>query len=135
MDCQLDSNCCSLGLSEQTDLTYKQIQQGFDNHNRCYIEYHGKKEKTQQGGLYHRKVQFKNVRHYILADDAYIPPEKHQLQANRDIDTNVAEIFSVYLSFISRFADADPTGDTRFYHRPLVCDKNGIPSFSQQVVG
>ena len=61
MDCQLDSNCCSLGLSEQTDLTYKQIQQGFDNHNRCYIEYQGKKENTHQGGLHHRKVQFKNV--------------------------------------------------------------------------
>ena len=39
------------------------------------------------------------------------------------------------MSFISRFADADPTGDTRFYHRPLANDKNGIPSFSQQVVG
>ena len=58
-----------------------------------------------------------------------------QLQASRDIVPNVAEIFSVYLSFISRFAYADPTGNTRFYHRPLANDKNGIPSFSQQVVG
>ena len=65
-----------LRLSKQTDLTYNQIQQGFDNHNRPYIEYHGKKEKTPQGGLHHRKVQFKNVRHCVLADDAYIPSEK-----------------------------------------------------------
>ena len=85
--------------------------------------------------MHHWKVQFKNVRHYVLADDAYIPPEKDQLQASRDIVTNVAEIISVYLSFISRFADADPTGDSRFYHRPLANEKNGIPSFSQQVVG
>ena len=33
-----------LRFSEQTDLTYKQIEQGFDNPNRRYMEYHAKKE-------------------------------------------------------------------------------------------
>ena len=50
----------------------------------------GKKEETRQGGLHHRKVQFKNARHYVLADDAYIPSEKDQLQASGDIVTNLA---------------------------------------------
>ena len=33
-----------LRFSEQTDLTYKQIEQGFDNPNRRYMEYHAMKE-------------------------------------------------------------------------------------------
>ena len=53
------------------------------------------RKKKQQSGLHHWKAQFKKVRHYFLADDAYIPPEKDQLKASRDIVTNVAEIFSV----------------------------------------
>ena len=41
-----------LRLSEQTDLTYKKIKQGFDSHNRRYIEYHGKKEKKKTAGRF-----------------------------------------------------------------------------------
>ena len=124
-----------LRLSEQEHLTYKQVIQGCDGEGRRYIEYNGGQDKTHQGGLRHRKVAFKQVRHYIADSDAYFPPASDQTQASQDIVCSVADVLTVYLSLISEFAKDSTDGDTRFYHRPLANGKDGIPRFSRQVVG
>jgi hypothetical protein len=95
------------GLDEHRDLQCSQIVLGLDE-NGSFITFNGRSSKSMKGGLKHRKLTAKYIKHYV------------DITCNRNLFT----IYQHYLVAVGNDGD--------FYKRPL----NGLPiRFSKQNIG
>ncbi|XP_060562763.1 uncharacterized protein LOC132722310 [Ruditapes philippinarum] len=102
-------NCKLFGLrgyDEHRNLETDQFEIGSDS-NEKFIVYTGKNSKTYNGGLKHRRIEPKVIKHYN----------------NRQ---NIVDYYDQYLKSV---------GDGSFYKRPINSQKPGDVRFSNQVVG
>ncbi|XP_033727613.1 uncharacterized protein LOC117316943 [Pecten maximus] len=105
-------NCKLFGLramDEHRGLQCDQFVCGSDN-TGTFIQFDGRTSKNIQGGLKHRKLEAKSIKHYSVSGE----------------ERSLYDIYKVYLEKIN----TDPTGP--FYRRPL--DGPG-QRFSSQPVG
>ena len=109
-------NCKVFGLrsyDEHRNLCCSQYVKKVDEHGRVYLEYTDYGNKTNRGGLTNLKLQAKCIRQYENESD-----EEHC----------VVNIFEKYFTSI-------PSRDGPFYYRPLPNVDEGVPRFSNQLVG
>lgn len=72
-----------------------------------FVQFIGRSNKTFKGGLKHRKVEHKNIKHYFTDEDT---------------DRSLQRLYSTYLGII---------GEGKFYKRPIAA----VLKFSKQNVG
>ena len=103
-------NCKLFGLQardEHRNLQCQQITLGKEE-NGPYIEFQGRASKNIHGGINHRKIRSKHIKHYCSNSGA----------------RNVYDIYQTYMKAVGN--------EGNFYKRPL--SGNGI-RFSQQTIG
>ncbi|XP_065184450.1 uncharacterized protein LOC135815134 isoform X1 [Sycon ciliatum] len=122
-----------LGLHEQEHLMLSQVMFGCDCRGR-FVSLDGGKNKVRQGALEQHSAAFESVQHYDGTEgvDVHFLHGEQQKTATVPV-LGLVHLVSMYCNHIAQFAAE--TGDTRFYHRPLVSSGKGLPWFSKLSAG
>ncbi|XP_062572726.1 uncharacterized protein LOC134234683 [Saccostrea cucullata] len=104
-------NCKLFGLrgrDEHHELDISQFEVGEDDIGK-FIQFVERANKTFKGGLKHRNVDHKNIKHYVTTEDS---------------DRNLVHLYTSYIGLIG-------DKDGKFYKRPIP----GTLKFSKQNIG